>query len=64
MGRAGTIAPLADYTPLAMADERPFEDAIDRAELLRLTTYKRCVRHIGNVLDKELEVEWQNIRSQ
>ena len=64
IGNAGTLAPLVDFTRQAMADERPFEKAIDDAGLLRLTTYKRYTRHIGNILDKELEVEWQKIRQQ
>lgn len=63
IGIAGNIAPLLRYTPLAMADERPFESAIDRAKLLRLTTVKRVTRHIGNVLDEELEALWREIRS-
>ena len=52
------------YWVEALPSERPFEQSLDEAELLRLTTFKRYVRHIGNVLDKELEVEWQKIRSQ
>jgi hypothetical protein len=64
MGIAGVVAPYTLYTQEAMADERPFEQMIDQAGLLRLTTYKRYTRHIGNVLDKELEDEWQKIRSQ
>ena len=62
MGYAGRIAPFVDYTKEAMADERPFERAIDQAGLLRLTTRERTTRHIGNVLDEELEVLWRNLR--
>lgn len=59
IGYAGKLAPLVDFTKEAMADERPFEQAIDRAGLLRLTTFQRYTRHIGNVLDKELEDLWK-----
>lgn len=62
LGGAGIIAPLTDYTAQAMPDERPFEMAIDQAGLLRLTTYKRYTRHIGNVLDPELEALWRELR--
>lgn len=40
---------LADGGKL-LADQRPFDAAIDQAGLLRLTTFKRTARHIGNVL--------------
>jgi glycosyltransferase involved in cell wall biosynthesis len=63
IGVAGVVAPYVAYTPDAMADERPFEKAIDQAELLRLTTFKRYARHIGNVLDPELEELWRKLRS-
>jgi hypothetical protein len=63
LGKAGTIAPLLSYSKEAMADERPFEYAVDAAQLLRLTTTKRVTRHIGNVLDEELEALWREIRS-
>jgi hypothetical protein len=62
IGEAGTVAPYVHYTPEAMADERPFERNIDNAGLLRLTTYKRYTRHIGNILDPELEDLWQELR--
>jgi glycosyltransferase involved in cell wall biosynthesis len=62
VGRAGVVAPNSLYIPLAMPSERPFEEAIDRAGLLRLTTFKRCTRHIGNVLDNDLEELWQKLR--
>lgn len=61
IGYAGRIAPLLEYTQLAMPDERPFEQAVDRANLLRLTTIKRTTLHIGNVLDKELEDLWLHV---
>jgi hypothetical protein len=62
MSVAGIVSPYLLYTPEAMANERPFEKAIDDVGMLRLTTFKRYVRHIGNVLDKELEDEWQKLR--
>jgi hypothetical protein len=62
VGKAGVIAPCVAYTPEAMPSERPFEEAIDRAELLRLTTYKRYTRHIGNILDPDLEELWRELR--
>ena len=58
IGKAGTLAPLMRYDSVAMGSDRPFEKAIDDAGLLRLTTYERTTRHIGNKLDKELEVLW------
>lgn len=61
VGYAGRLAPLVDYSPLAMGSERPFEQAIDRAGMLRLTTFNRTTRHIGNVLDKELEDLWRHV---
>ena len=60
IGNAGTIAQFVRYTPEAMADERPFEQAINKAGLLRLTTFERTTQHIGNKLDKKLEALWQN----
>jgi glycosyltransferase involved in cell wall biosynthesis len=62
IGKAGVIAPHVVYTEEAMSDERPFEQAIDLAKLLRLTTFKRYTRHIGNVLDSDLEELWQELR--
>lgn len=58
VGFADYIAPLLEYSHEAMADERPFEEAVDRAKLLRLTTLKRFTRHIGNKLDDELRRIW------
>jgi glycosyltransferase involved in cell wall biosynthesis len=62
LGKAGVIAPLTLFEPAAMANERPFEQMIDNAGLLRLTTFKRYTRHIGNKLDKDLEGLWQKLR--
>ncbi len=60
IGRAGTMAAFVEYSDDAMADERPFEQAINHAGLLRLTTVDRTTQHIGNILDKKLEELWQN----
>jgi hypothetical protein len=59
IGRVKTLSPLMRYDPVAMGSDRPFEKAIDEAGLLRLTTYERTTRHIGNILDKSLEGLWQ-----
>jgi len=62
MGFAEVLSKVTRYDNHALREERTFEQAIDNAGYLRLTTYKRYTRHIGNVLDKELEVEWQKLR--
>ena len=62
LGRAGTLAPLDEFSTEAMRSERYFENKVDQAGYLRLTTYKRYTRHIGNVLDPELEELWQKLR--
>ena len=59
IGNAEKIGRFVEYTHQAMAQERIFENAIDNAGLLRLTTIERTTRHIGNVLDHELEVLWR-----
>jgi hypothetical protein len=63
VGKAGVIAPHVGHRTGAMGNERLFESATDNAGLLRLTTVKRVTRHIGNVLDEELEALWREIRS-
>ena len=60
IGKAGVISNFVDYTPEAMADERPFEQAVNDAGLLRLTTFRRTSQHIGNVLDDRLEDLWHD----
>lgn len=60
IGTAKTLKPFAVTSEQAMRTERDFEDAIDKAGLLRLTTCERNCRHIGNILDKDLEVLWQS----
>lgn len=51
---AGRIAPFCKYDDYAMGDEKPFDNAVDAAGLLRLTTVQRYTRHIGNRLDDDL----------
>lgn len=58
IGKVGIIKQFVEYTAQAMADERPFERAVDEAGLLRLTTFERTSQHIGNQLDDELEELW------
>ncbi len=48
---AGRIAPLTTYATAALGDERPFDEAVDKAGYLRLTTTQRFTRHMGNVPD-------------
>ena len=52
---AGKIAPLMRYTSEAMSDDKVFDNSVDGAEMLRLTTTERYTRHIGNVLDEDLK---------
>lgn len=52
---AGKIAPFVRFTSEAMSDDKIFDNAVDGAGYLRLTTIDRYVRHIGNVLDAELK---------
>jgi hypothetical protein len=37
-----------------MANEKPFDIAIDNAGLLQLTTANRYSRHIGNMIDHKV----------
>ena len=53
---SGHILPALRYDDAAMADEKPFDMALDRIGL-RLSTVKRYSRHIGNVLHDELRKE-------
>lgn len=59
---AGNIAPFTIFDKSAMADEKPFDNAVDNAQLLRLTTVERYVRHIGNMLDEELKPKEKRVR--
>jgi glycosyltransferase involved in cell wall biosynthesis len=45
------VEPLIQWTDKAMAEEIPFDKAVDAAGMLRLSTVERFTRHMGNVLD-------------
>ena len=55
IGYAGVMAPFCRWDLDAMGDEKPFDNAVDEAGLLRLTTVTRYTRHIGNKLDADLK---------
>jgi len=54
MARAGTIIPFLQKSTDCMADEKPFDNAVNDAGLLQLTTVQRYCRHIGNVIDTKV----------
>lgn len=54
IGYAGKLAPIVRWDLEAMGDEKPFDNAVDAAGLLRLTTTQRYTRHMGNVIDKDI----------
>jgi glycosyltransferase involved in cell wall biosynthesis len=56
---ARRIAPLTEWNEQATSNEQDFDNAIDRAGYLRLTTPKRYARHMGNVLDETLLADVQ-----
>ena len=60
--KAGVLAPYTDFHKAAMLSERPFEQKVDNAGLLRLTTCARLTRHIGNILDDDLRKLWQGTK--
>lgn len=51
VGYAGRLAPYAEWSNLAMPPERPFDERLDKAGYLRLSTVERVTRHIGNRLE-------------
>ena len=57
---AGRILPFAVWDNHPMADEKPFDGAIDNAGLMRLTTTKRYTRHMGNIPDEKIIREAQS----
>ncbi len=57
IGYAGVLAPIVSWDIEAMSDEKPFDNAVDAAGYLRLTTLKRYTRHIGNVMDDDIREE-------
>jgi hypothetical protein len=54
VARVGVIIPFLERTDDAMANEKPFDNAVDNAGLLQLTTAKRYSRHIGNMMDHKV----------
>ena len=54
MARVGVIIPFLERNDDAMANEKPFDNAVDNAGLLQLTTAKRYSRHIGNMIDHKV----------
>jgi glycosyltransferase involved in cell wall biosynthesis len=53
----GRLQPFLVWSDIAMPDEKPFDNAIDSAGLLRLTTIERLSRHIGNFIDGDIAGE-------
>lgn len=58
--RAGDIASLCQRSNNGTDPERPFDDDIDKAGLLRLATFGRFARHIGNVMGDQLRQEFDD----
>jgi len=54
MANVGRIIPFLERTDDCMANEKPFDNAVDNAGLLQLTTAKRYSRHIGNIMDHKV----------
>ena len=63
IARAGRILPALAWSDEAMADEKPFDEAVDRLGL-RLSTTERLSRHIGNVIDESILSESKKYRLQ
>lgn len=57
MGYADRLLPVLAGSNYLMADEKPFDIAVDNAGMLQLTTVTRYARHIGNVIDKKIQAE-------
>jgi hypothetical protein len=53
IAHAGSLAQLGHYDNYAMADEKPFDIAMDKMGL-RLATTQRVARHIGNKIDDSI----------
>jgi hypothetical protein len=54
MGYAGRLKKLMKYDYEAMANDKPFDESIDTAGLLRLSTTERLTRHMGNIPEKDI----------
>lgn len=59
VGYAGVIRPFCVRSNQAMRTEHAFDNAVDGAGLLRLTTIERYSQHIGNVMEPKLKAKWQ-----
>ena len=53
--KAGNLVDILNQNREAMSDDKVLDNAVDNAQMLRLTTVERYVRHIGNVLDDDLK---------
>lgn len=58
---AGKMAPLTAWDSMAAAAEGPWDEAIDKAGLLRLATVERLCRHMGNSIDPKLRKELEGM---
>lgn len=56
VARAGKVEPIMQWDDSAMADEKPFDIALDGIGL-RLATVARYTRHVGNVIDDGIRLE-------
>lgn len=54
IGYAGKLSRFPDFTNSLLSPERNYDNAINAAGLLRLTTMDRLARHIGNIMDDDI----------
>jgi glycosyltransferase involved in cell wall biosynthesis len=54
---AGRVRGLAKWDGRSISNEKPWDQSIDKAGMLRLATVQRLSRHMGNVIDPKLEEE-------
>lgn len=54
IGHKDVLLPLLPVGPGLMDSKRPFDQAVDDNNLLRLCTIERTSRHLGNVLDEDM----------
>lgn len=52
---------LAAFSNQATSEERVFDEAIDKMGFLRLSTTERLTRHMGNILDADLQSEMDRL---
>jgi len=60
IGYSGILQRFPDWREYALNPESPFDKAIDNAGYLRLTTFDRLSRHIGNVIDEDIKLDWNS----